>query len=466
MGESRHDQYETQAEAALALLQAAGKFDPAPIESVILALQSGIDLNSDLLNALWRVLSDLSEQTSPPKLQHQLQQLKTQLEAAQQHRQHLGQLEAQQAQMQHWQELIAQLTGRIAEIQQSLTTETDWRQQRTELGQQLSLLNNPKGRYHLLELGLQQQAALSQQQADLNAQQAEIQQALQQIETQLAAFVNLDAEIEQQQAQRQQHQLAYQTYLEYQKDANQHSQLKAELQTQLNQLQQIETDHLALQAAQSQVAQTYDPERLQVLEAEWLAQRSQADQLAGSLPQQQKLLTELDSQRSQLQAIAKKHERAQVELKQAEKLRKFINFARKAFKEAGPRITERYVQTVSREADRLFRELLNRPNVALEWTRDYEIIVQDGAHGRRLINLSGGEQMCAALAVRLALLRVLADIDIAFFDEPTTNMDRLRRQSLAEAIGNIKTFRQLFVISHDDTFEHLTENVILVEREA
>ena len=128
-------------------------------------------------------------------------------------------------------------------------------------------------------------------------------------------------------------------------------------------------------------------------------------------------------------------------------------------------ISYEYVHTISREADRLFRELMNRPNVALEWTRDYEIQVQEGAHSRRFINLSGGEQMCAALAVRLALLRVLADIDIAFFDEPTTNMDRPRRESLADAIANIKSFRQLFVISHDDTFEKVTENVILVERE-
>jgi len=73
--------------------------------------------------------------------------------------------------------------------------------------------------------------------------------------------------------------------------------------------------------------------------------------------------------------------------------------------------------------------------------------------------------MCAALAVRLALLKVLADIDIAFFDEPTTNMDRARRESLAEAIGRIKTFQQLFVISHDDTFEQVTENVIVLERD-
>ena len=73
--------------------------------------------------------------------------------------------------------------------------------------------------------------------------------------------------------------------------------------------------------------------------------------------------------------------------------------------------------------------------------------------------------MAAALAVRLALLRALADIDVAFFDEPTTNMDRPRRERLAEAISNIKSFKQLFVISHDDTFANITENIIRVSRE-
>ena len=141
-----------------------------------------------------------------------------------------------------------------------------------------------------------------------------------------------------------------------------------------------------------------------------------------------------------------------------------MNYARKVYKAAGPKITERYVHNISREADRLFRELLGRANVALTWSADYEITVQEGAHTRRFINLSGGEQMCAALAVRLALLKILADIDVAFFDEPTTNMDQPRRASLAEAIARIKSFKQLFVISHDDTFEQVTETVITVER--
>ncbi len=43
-------------------------------------------------------------------------------------------------------------------------------------------------------------------------------------------------------------------------------------------------------------------------------------------------------------------------------------------------------------------------------------------------------------------------------------MDAARRQHLAEAISQIRSFAQLFVISHDDTFTHLTEATLRLER--
>ncbi|OUC07510.1 hypothetical protein RY27_14485, partial [Litorilinea aerophila] len=69
-----------------------------------------------------------------------------------------------------------------------------------------------------------------------------------------------------------------------------------------------------------------------------------------------------------------------------------------------------------------------------------------------------------ALAVRLALLREMSNIDVAFFDEPTANLDEARRSALAQQILQVRGFRQLFVISHDDTFEQATQHLIRVER--
>jgi exonuclease SbcC len=58
-------------------------------------------------------------------------------------------------------------------------------------------------------------------------------------------------------------------------------------------------------------------------------------------------------------------------------------------------------------------------------------------------------------------------VDVAFFDEPTSNLDRTRRGNLAEQIVAIRNtgLSQLFVISHDDTFEEVTDHVVRVRKE-
>ena len=89
-------------------------------------------------------------------------------------------------------------------------------------------------------------------------------------------------------------------------------------------------------------------------------------------------------------------------------------------------------------------------------------MLEEEGHERPFMNLSGGEQMSAALSIRLALLKELSEIRIAFFDEPTTNLDEDRRRNLAQQIGRIKDFDQLFIISHDDAFEGFTDRVILL----
>lgn len=62
--------------------------------------------------------------------------------------------------------------------------------------------------------------------------------------------------------------------------------------------------------------------------------------------------------------------------------------------------------------------------------------------------------------MRLALLKELSDLKLACFDEPTTNLDEERRRNLAQQIGWRREFQQLFVSSHDDTFEDYTDQVI------
>lgn len=468
-GQEQRDRYQEQAQTALDTLQKMQEAVPllaiAPIESVLSTIQSGVDLNDSLLGALHQILEDLSEQTSAPRLQKSLKQVKTQIDLTYQQRAEFLTLEAKGEQLDDLQGEAEQLRKRLTQLQQNLTVEPALQEQRSLLAAALSELGDPRSRSQMLERDLKQRTQLETAYRQIQQTQADAQQEVALLKSQLQQYDDLETQIEQQQQHRQIYQEGYLTFVQNQKTAEQLLDLEAGWQGAIAQLEQITTQQRRLKDQFEQLSLNYDPQRWHQVEATYAEIRSQADQTAGGLPQKRKLLAELEGRLSSLQALAEKRDRTRLDLKQREKVRRFVAFARKAYKEAGPRITERYVQSISREADRLFRELINRPNVALEWTRDYEITVQEGAHSRRFINLSGGEQMCAALAVRLALLRVLADIDVAFFDEPTTNMDRPRRESLAEAIANIRSFQQVFVISHDDTFEKVTENVILVERE-
>ena len=141
-----------------------------------------------------------------------------------------------------------------------------------------------------------------------------------------------------------------------------------------------------------------------------------------------------------------------------------LGYLRQAIRDAGPEITKMIVAAVSISADRLFSEIMGDPSAHLVWTEDYDIIISDGDQERHFNQLSGGEQMSAALSVRMALLKEISSIDIAFFDEPTVNLDAQRRESLAEQILGVRGFTQLFVISHDDSFEYGTDNVVKVQK--
>lgn len=143
----------------------------------------------------------------------------------------------------------------------------------------------------------------------------------------------------------------------------------------------------------------------------------------------------------------------------------FIKDLRDIFKLAIPEITKAYVESVSTEANRLYCEIMGDYNWELEWTEDYGIRTKYRGKEIDFTQMSGGEQMCAAIAVRLALLNVLSNVGIAFFDEPTQNMDEVRRRNLATQLSRIEGFKQIFVISHDNTFEEMVENAIKVTKE-
>jgi DNA repair protein SbcC/Rad50 len=213
-----------------------------------------------------------------------------------------------------------------------------------------------------------------------------------------------------------------------------------------------------------QVSSRFDAEIYRQLSSREEQLRGRQGSLKGQLAEQRKRLAEQEAEVAQLRERQAELAEVKAQHDLLHQQSELLNYLRSILREAGPFVTRAIVKQISFEAAQIFGELMGDYSRRLHWNEDYGITLEVDGHERQFAQLSGGEQMSAALSVRLALLREMSDIDVAFFDEPTTNLDETRRESLARQILEIKGFRQLFVISHDDTFEQSTENLVRIQK--
>ncbi|MGF1601618.1 MAG: AAA family ATPase [Thermosynechococcaceae cyanobacterium] len=456
------DRYHQQVHLALDHLKALKVKNITPVAD---ALDAGVALTTQMMAQLTQTLTDLGDPKAAKKLQRQIQQVQSKIQAAQQAQAQWSALATKQDQLQTLDRELATLAQQSTNLNAQLEQEPALTAALQTVTAKLTELNNPKGQIQILQQQLQQEAPLRAKVTELEQNGQGLQQRCREIEQQLQAFDDLDTQLKtQQQIQRENHEV-YQVYLRHRNEANTFKALDQEKSDAIATLATLQQQLTETQQQYQQQSNNHDPQQLIETTATYQRTKSQQDQLQGGLPPKQAQLQYLEQQLQLRKEVSEQRKKALAEQGPKQEVLQLIREARRIYNHSGPRITKLYLTEISWEADTLFRELLNRPDVALRWTEDYEIQVQAQGHWRSFRSLSGGEKMCAALAVRLALLKVLSDINVAFFDEPTTNMDQVRRQQLAEALGHLKTFRQLFVISHDDTFESVTENIIRVERE-
>jgi exonuclease SbcC len=190
------------------------------------------------------------------------------------------------------------------------------------------------------------------------------------------------------------------------------------------------------------------------------AASSKAEALKGKNRNMDKLtrdLAAMEAEFSKIKDIEKKLENEKQYLS-------FSNFIRDTIKNSSEYIVSEFIAEISQEASNIYSEIMDDYTCGLKWQNDYDIEIESGGEIKSFRQLSGGERMSAALAVRLALLKALSSCDFIFLDEPTQNMDEVRREKLSQEIMNIRGFKQVFVISHDDTFNEKYANVIKIQK--
>jgi DNA repair protein SbcC/Rad50 len=281
---------------------------------------------------------------------------------------------------------------------------------------------------------------------------------------QLAPFATLDAELDRLEEARARTNAGHMRYLRYEHLAAQHGERKKAQAAAEQQAHAAATRHTKAEREANQARARFDGERLEHVVARGDAVRGEHGQKTEALRTIQEQSERLAREITRIEALLGDLSAARDERQTLDDLGKMLQQFRDIIKEAGPNILKAQLRTISTEANRIFGEILGDRTAELSWEADYEIVLRRDGRERTFAQLSGGEQMSAALAVRLALLRRLSRLDVAFFDEPTQNMDGDRRGNLAEQIRRVRGFDQLLVISHDDTFEQGLDGVIHLDK--
>lgn len=308
--------------------------------------------------------------------------------------------------------------------------------------------------------------------AGVRQRQLQGQQQLLAKREELAAYDSLQSELEAVEQQKKQYRQGRDLFLANQQQAAELEKFLHDLRKFENLLDQLLHDLELKQQAQQKASSHYDPELHQQL-------RRQKDMLAqelGAMSQRcsglEKDLRRLSDEIENLKRIQADIESKQLKIKDYLEKEKLVKFLRnKVFRNVSAHLSERFREEISQRADQIYRTIAN-VDEELFWGENYQILLRDMVAGeirqRTDDQLSGGQLVSAVVALRLALLQTLG-ARLAFFDEPTSNLDAARRENLAQAFRAIDVGReeltehwydQLFLISHDVAFTEITDQIV------
>jgi len=322
------------------------------------------------------------------------------------------------------------------------------------------------------------EAALKKKREELACLEAPLASRLEALEEQrsaLLAFEGLETQIEQQEAIRKKHAQDRDLVQANARLAGELSRHLQKLERYRARLGELETRRKEAEDEQRRLRADYDPrehERLRMQQRELDREKATLEQRERG---ERQALEELSGRIKLLRALLPELARLRRQQRRFKRASVLLDYLRtQVFKQVSAKLSERFRAEISRRADRIYRTISGAEEELL-WGEGYQVCLVDFKDGQRRERsddqLSGGQMMSAVVALRLALLQSLG-ARIAFFDEPTSNLDAGRRENLARAFRAIDEgqedlaehwYDQLFLISHDVAFTEITNQLIELE---
>lgn len=353
-------------------------------------------------------------------------------------------------------------------VQQAENAQTDGRLELQRRVEKIKNLEKEKSGIEAdIEKAKQTRAQLKTDVESLKEMQSEIEA----LDENLKAYEGVDAQTQDARKTRDETSGGYQQYLQNEKTAKGIDEARKKLAAAHRSQQAAEGELAAAEKTLADLQSGFDPQKLTELRNQIETLNAAVTEIRAEISAGEENLKNERKNLADMEAALREIETLNQEIQRHERAEKLAAFVRsRLLNVVGERISDLYRRKVSEVGSDLYRQLSSEPQALLDWSADYELTLKGLAAPRSFRQLSGGEQMSAALSVRLALLGLLSEIGIAVFDEPTANLDDMRRERLAAALSSLRQrpgvqWKQLFIISHDDTFDNAVDTAVRIEKD-
>jgi DNA repair protein SbcC/Rad50 len=112
-------------------------------------------------------------------------------------------------------------------------------------------------------------------------------------------------------------------------------------------------------------------------------------------------------------------------------------------------LREKYIRQLGILLTEHFRRINQNPKYTdIVFDQDYELEIRGSDGGFSVEQLSGGERVQIAIALRMALLELLSPMRLLMLDEPFGSLDKDHREALGESLNRIAGEGQLLIVTH------------------
>lgn len=308
---------------------------------------------------------------------------------------------------------------------------------------------------------LLESASEAEQRASVVATQlGQVKEQIQVLELKLQPFAGVDEKLAQANGNKTQHLPGYTQYLQNQPIAQKLTEFRQRVEQAQKHLQELEEQQKLAEEALQAAEAAYSPDQHKAVKDTLALANLALGEATSKLAEAQNILKEQQQRMELLDQLQRQREQQQRELLRLQMEEKLLEKARQVLKNAQEPVARNLTNRVAAQAQAIYNTMSSEA-AQFQWrASDYSLSMTTVSGEKRFASLSGGQQMKAALAMQLALVKEFSTAGFCAFDEPTYGLDAESRTMLAEAISKAQEeckFTQLLLVSHDQAFDDKVE---------